>query len=106
LGGRFEVVIAGKMMTVEYEADSELSDFEQVPILEAGGVDAFIAREVLPYAQDAWVDRGSEKIGYEISFTRVFYKPVVLRPLVDIEADIKRVMNESDGLVLAVVEGK
>jgi type I restriction enzyme M protein len=103
LGGLFEVEIAGKTMTVEYEADSELSDFEQVPLLEAGGVDAFITREVLPYAPDAWVDRGSEKIGYEISFTKVFYKPVQLRSLADIEADIKRVMHESDGLVLAAL---
>jgi type I restriction enzyme M protein len=105
LGGLFEVEIAGKTMTVEYEADSELSDFEQVPLLEAGGVDAFITREVLPYAPDAWVDLDSEKIGYEISFTKVFYKPAQLRSLAQIEADIKRVMHESDGLVMAVIGG-
>ena len=105
LGGLFEVEITGKTMTVEYEADSELSDFEQVPLLEAGEVDAFITREVLPYAPDAWVDRNSDKIGYEISFAKVFYKPVQLRPLAEIETDIKRVMHESDGLVLAALEG-
>jgi type I restriction enzyme M protein len=103
LGGLYAETVAGKTMTVEYEADPELSDFEQVPLLEAGGVDAFITREVLPYAPDAWVDRDSEKIGYEISFTKVFYKPAKLRSLDEIEADIKRVMNESDGFVMAAL---
>ena len=103
LGGFYAVEIDGKVMTVEYEADSDLSDFEQVPLLEDGGVDAFVTREVLPYAPDAWVDRDSEKIGYEISFTKVFYKPVQLRSLEEIEADIKRVMHESDGLVTAAL---
>jgi type I restriction enzyme M protein len=51
------------------------------------------------------VDRDSEKIGYEISFTKVFYKPVQLRSLDEIEADIKRVMHESDGLVLQALGG-
>ena len=60
---------------VEYEPDSDLRDTEQVPLLEEGGVEAFIAREVLPYAPDAWFDPASIKIGYEISFTRHFYKP-------------------------------
>lgn len=106
LGGLYAETVAGKTMTVEYEADPELSDFEQVPLLEAGGVDAFITREVLPYASDAWVDRNSEKIGYEISFAKVFYKPVQLRSLDEIEADIKRVMHESDGLVMAALGGE
>lgn len=105
LGGLYAETIDGKTMTVEYEADPELSDFEQVPLIEAGGVDAFITREVLPYAHDAWVDRDSEKIGYEISFTKVFYKPVQLRSLEEIEVDIKRVMHESDGLVLQALGG-
>ena len=106
LGGFYAVEIAGKVMTVEYEADSDCSDFEQVPLLEDGGVDAFITREVLPYAPDAWVDRSSEKIGYEISFTKVFYKPAALRSLEEIEADIKRVLNESDGLVTAALRSR
>jgi type I restriction enzyme M protein len=54
---------------------------------------------VLPYSPDAWVDPKSEKIGYELSFTRHFYKPVALRPLTEIEADIRKLMDESDGLV-------
>ena len=97
--GFFETVIDGKKMTVEYESDSDLSDFENVPLTEVGGVESFFAREVLPYSPDAWVDPKSEKIGYELSFTRYFYKPVALRPLAEIESDIRKLMDESDGLV-------
>jgi type I restriction enzyme M protein len=104
--GFFEAVIDGKKMTVEYEADSDLSDFENVPLIEEGGVESFIAREVLPYSLDAWVDPKSEKIGYELSFTRHFYKPVELRPLTEIEADIRKLMDESDGLVEEALRGR
>ena len=104
--GFFEAVIDGKKMTVEYEADSDLSDFENVPLNEVGGVESFITREVLPYSPDAWVDPKSEKIGYELSFTRHFYKPVALRPLTEIEADIRKLMDESDGLVLEALRGR
>src|SRR5690606_25536357 len=64
---------------VEYEPDPDLRDTEQIPLTES--VDDFMAREVLPYAPDAWVADGSERIGYEISFTRYFYKPQQLRTL-------------------------
>ena len=70
-----------------------------MPLTEPDGVAGFITREVLPYSPDAWVDPKSEKIGYELSFTRHFYKPVELRPLSEIEADIRKLMDESDGLV-------
>jgi type I restriction enzyme M protein len=103
--GFFEAVIDGKKMTVEYEADSDLSDFENVPLTGEGGVESFIEREVLPYSPDAWVDPKSEKIGYELSFTRHFYKPVELRPLAKIEADIRKLMDESDGLVHQALGG-
>jgi type I restriction enzyme M protein len=53
LHGLFEATISGRLCVVEYEPDSELRDTEQVPLLEPGGVDAFIRREVLPYAPDA-----------------------------------------------------
>jgi len=104
--GLFEAVIDGKKMTVEYEADSDLSDFENVPLTEEGGVESFIAREVLPYSPDAWVDPKSEKIGYELSFTRHFYKPVALRPLAEIESDIRKLMEDSDGLVRHALGGE
>jgi len=97
--GRFEANLAGKSCVVEYEPDSELRDTEQVPLMEAGGIEAFVRREVLPYVPDAWVDEEATKIGYEISFTRYFYKPKPLRTLEEIRADIEALEKESEGLL-------
>lgn len=105
LFGLFAVEVDGQAVIVEYEADSDLSDFEQVPLPEIGGIAAYFAREVQPYSPDAWVDAKSEKIGYEISFTRVFYKPVEMRPLEAIESDIRLLMSESDALVYQALGG-
>ena len=79
LRGLFPATVAGKPSVVEYEPDSDLRDTEQVPLLEEGGIEAFLRLEVLPYAPDAWYVPDSVKIGYEISFTRHFYKPQPLR---------------------------
>jgi type I restriction enzyme M protein len=97
--GRFDRTIADKEAVVEYEADAELRGTEQVPLLEEGGIEAFIRREVLPYATDAWYDAESVKIGYEISFTRYFYKPKPLRTLDEIRADITALEEETEGLL-------
>ena len=99
LHGLFEVSIEGKPAVVEYEPDSELRDTEQVPLLEEGGIEAFLRREVLPHAPDAWFDETSVKIGYEISFTRYFYKPKPMRTLEEIRADILALENETKGLL-------
>ena len=56
--------IKGVSCVVEYEPDANLRDTEQVPLTEAGGVDEFIKREVLPYASDAWFDEDGIKVGY------------------------------------------
>ena len=103
--GRFEAEVNGKGRVVEYEPDPELRDTEQVPLVEAGGIEAFIRREVLPYAPDAWVDEGSIKIGYEISFNRYFYKPQPLRSLEEIRTDILALETETEGL-LAQITGE
>src|SRR6056297_2930473 len=73
--GLYEIDVDGKTVVVEYEPDSELRDSEQVPLLEEGGIEAFVRREVLPHVPDAWIDDSATKLGYEISFTRHFYKP-------------------------------
>ena len=70
-----------------------------MPLLEPGGVEGFVAREVLPYAPDAWVDASKTKIGYEISFTRHFYRPTPLRTLAEIRADIEALERETEGLL-------
>ena len=53
-------------------ADSDLRDTENVPMEE--DIDAYFAREVLPYAPDAWIDKTKTKVGYEIPMTRYFYE--------------------------------
>ena len=70
-----------------------------MPLLEEGGIEAFLRREVLPYTPDAWLDAGKTRIGYEISFTRHFYKPQPLRTLEEIRADIKAAEQEAEGLL-------
>jgi len=97
--GRFEVMINGKPRTVEYEPDADLRDTEQIPLKEEGGIEAFLLREVLPYAPDAWYDPESVKVGYEISFTRYFYKPKPMRTLEEIRADILALEKETEGLL-------
>ena len=105
LRGLFPATIRGKPVVVEYEPDPDLRDIEQVPLLEEGGIEAFLRREVLPYAPDAWYAPGSVKVGYEISFTRHFYKPQPLRPLEEIRADILAVERETEGLLAEIVGG-
>ena len=99
LRGLFEATVDGKLAIVEYEPDSDLRDTEQVPLLEEGGIEAFIRREVLPYTPDAWIKEDAAKIGYEVSFTRHFYKPQPLRKLEEISADILAIEQEAEGLL-------
>jgi type I restriction enzyme M protein len=105
LHGLFEASIDGRRCVVEYEPDSELRDTEQVPLLEEGGIDAFIRREVLPYADHAWYDPAAVRIGYEISFTRYFYRPQPLRTLKEIRADILALEAETEGLLGEIIGG-
>ncbi|KFE38450.1 N-6 DNA methylase [Yersinia ruckeri] len=88
---------------VEYEADTDLRDTEQVPLMEPGGIEAFFVREVLPHAPDTWISMDATKIGYEISFARYFYKPAPLRTLEQIRADILELEAQTDGLLLKIV---
>jgi type I restriction enzyme M protein len=104
--GLFPATVDDKACVVEYEPDSELRDTEQVPLLEEGGIEAFICREVLPHAPDAWFVSGSIRIGYEISFTRYFYKPQPLRTLQEIRADILAVEHETEGLLTEIIGSK
>ena len=105
LRGLFPATVDGESAVVEYEPDSDLRETERVPLLEEGGIQAFLRREVLPYAPDAWYVPKSVKIGYEISFTRHFYKPqpLPLRPLEEIRADILALEKETEGLLGQIV---
>ena len=75
-----------------YEPDTDLRDFENVPLKE--DIDAYFDREVRPHVPDAWMDRGKDKIGYEINFNRHFYKYTPPRPLEVIDAELKEAEKE------------
>jgi type I restriction enzyme M protein len=105
LRGLFAATVDGKAVVVEFEPDTDLQDTEQVPLLEEGGIEAFLRREVLPHATDAWYDPDSIKTGYEISFTRYFYKPQPLRTLEEIRADILALEKETEGLLGEIIGG-
>ena len=105
LRGLFEAVVDGKPAVVEYEPDTELRDTEQIPLQADGGIEAFLRREVLPYAGDAWYREDSVKIGYEISFNRYFYKPQPMRTLEEIRTDILALEKETEGMLGEIVGG-
>ena len=102
------------------EPDTDLRDQENVPLppvpvsfeedpterfatLEyRAAVDDYMRDEVLPYVPDAWVDHDKTKVGYEIPLTRHFYKYVPPRPLEEIDAEIKALEEEIQGLLTEV----
>ncbi|HEY4016504.1 MAG TPA: class I SAM-dependent DNA methyltransferase [Polyangiaceae bacterium] len=79
------------------EPDAELRDNENVPLKE--DIHAYFKREVLPHVPDAWIDESKTKVGYEIPFTRHFYKYKALRPLTDIEREIRALEAEIQGML-------
>jgi type I restriction enzyme M protein len=105
LRGLYSNPAGDSKVVIEYEPDSELRDFEQIPLLEEGGIEAFIRREVLPYTPDAWIVEADTKIGYEVSFTRHFYQPPQLRSLAEISADIIKLEQETEGLLSEITKG-
>jgi type I restriction enzyme M protein len=105
LRGLFPNPAGAPKLVLEYEPDSELRDFEQIPLLEEGGIEAFIHREVLPYTPDAWIVEADTKIGYEVSFTRHFYQPPQLRTLAEVSADILKLEQETEGLLTEITKG-
>ena len=90
---------------IEGEADVDLRDSEVIPFTYEGGIDAFMKNEVLPYAPDAYIDENKTQIGYEISFTKYFYKPVELREMKDILQDLANLEKEAGGLMVKIMEG-
>ena len=103
--GRYPTTVEGNTGTVEYEPDPDLRDTEQIPLLEDGGIEAYLQREVLPYAEDAWYAPSSVKTGYEINFNGHFYKPqsdaTVGR---DTWPTFSPLEQESEGLLAEIIE--
>lgn len=95
--GEQEVDKKGKPV---FEKDTEI-----VPLTYNGGIDAYLKNEVYTYAPNAVYDEKKTKIGYEISFTKYFYKPVELRPLQDIVNELHSLEQETEGLLNDIVKG-
>ena len=103
LQGRVETTLKGKTTVVEYDPDTDLRDTEQVPLLHPGGIESFLSDEVLPYAPDAWYNPEAVRIGYEINFSRHFYRPQPMRPLEEIRADLLAVEKEAEGILEGIL---
>jgi len=86
----------------EAKPDSSLRDYEKVPLKD--DIDKYFEKEVKPHVPDAWMERSKDKIGYEISFTKYFYKYKPLRPLEEITADILKLEKETEGLLEEILE--
>ena len=84
------------------KVDTSLRDYEKIPLKQ--DVDEYFAKEVLPHVPDAWMDRDKDKVGYEINFTKYFYKYKPLRPLEEIKEDILALENETEGLLKEILE--
>ena len=84
------------------KSDKELKDSENVPMKE--NIDDYFSREVLPYSPDSWYDKKKIKLGYEIPFTKYFYKYENLRASSEIAKDIFTLEKETDGLLKEIIE--
>lgn len=82
------------------EVDTELRDTENVPLSE--DIRTYFEREVLPHVPDAWIDETKTKVGYEVPFTRHFYKYVAPRSLDEIDADLDSLISEITTLLAEV----
>ena len=87
------------------EPDTDLRDTENIPFTYEGGIEAFMQNEVLTYAPDAYIDEKKPQVGYEISFTKYFYKPVELREMSDIIESLNSLEKEADGMMADIVGG-
>ena len=77
------------------QPDTSLRDTENVPLTES--IQDYFKREVLPFAEDAWIDEKKSKVGYEIPFTRYFYKYEAPQPSAEIMAEILELEKELEG---------
>ena len=88
----------------EYEPDTALRDTENVPLKEE--IQTYFEREVLPHANDAWIDHNKTLKGYEINFSRYFYKTKELRDLQEIKNDIVEIDKQTEGLLQFILNDK
>jgi len=82
--------------------DTNLRDYENVPLKD--DIHTYFKSEVLPHVPDAWIDKSKTRVGYEINFTRYFYKYQPLRSLDEIRADILKLEHETEGMIHQIID--
>lgn len=86
--------------------DKKSKDTEIIPFRYEGGIEGFFKNEIEPYTPDAWIDPQSIEVGYELSFTKYFYKPKELRTIAEITKDIRDIEERTDGLLNEILNRK
>jgi type I restriction enzyme M protein len=86
---------------VIYEADPELRDYESVPVKQ--NVQEYFEKEVWPFVPDAWIDHSKTVKGYEVSFTKIFYRYQPLRSVATITEEIVQLERETEGLLNDII---
>jgi len=81
--------------------DSKRRDYERIPLQD--DIDKYFNREVKPHLPESWMDRNKDKVGYEINFTKYFYKYKPLRSLEEITRDLLKLDEESEGLMKEIL---
>ena len=102
--GLVEATVNGQCVVVEYESDSELRDTEQVPLLDEGGIEGFLRREVLPYASRCLVrSRRVLKLATRSALpaTSISHSPCGSRE--EIRADIMALERENEGVLAEII---
>ena len=90
---------------IDGEPDSELRETEQIPMSYGGGIEEYLKNEVHPYAEDAWFDMKSIRIGYQLSFIKYFSHAPQMRTMDEIIAALKVIEQESEGELAEIVGG-
>lgn len=87
---------------LQYETESELRDYENVPLKE--NIHDYFLKEVKPHVPEAWINLDATKIGYEISFNKYFYRHKPLRDIEVVTEEILKLEEESEGLIKQILE--
>ena len=81
--------------------DSKLRDTERIPLSD--NIEEYFKREVEPHLPNSWMDRDKDKVGYEINFTKYFYKYIPLRSLEEITKDLLALEEDSKDLFNKII---
>ena len=86
-------------------SDKDKTYTEIVPFTYNGGIEEYFNREILPFCDDAWIDGKKTKVGYEVSFTKCFYRPLRLRSFEEVMSELHSLEQETDGMFNEITRG-